>query len=142
MLIGDIANSGAIPALEATVTFAARRQEIIAGNIANFTTPDYVQRDVNPRTFRAELARAIDARREPNTPLQLRRSDEISIDPAGRMTLTPKASAGEVLFQDRNNRDVERTMQSMAENGLMFRAATELLRTRYDLLRTAIAQRA
>jgi flagellar basal body rod protein FlgB len=46
-----------------------------------------------------------------------------------------------VLFHDRNNRDLERLMQGLAENTTTYRVAADLLRSRYDVLRTAISQR-
>ena len=40
-----------------------------------------------------------------------------------------------------SDRDLEHTMLDLVENFLTFRLASELLRNRFDLLRTAISER-
>ncbi|MCC6425352.1 MAG: flagellar basal body rod protein FlgB [Phycisphaerales bacterium] len=149
MFIDDITNSGAIPVLEASMRFAAQRQRMIAGNIANISTPDYRQKDVSVKGFEHELARAVDARRDrsggESGRLELRSTQELRIKdgPNGQeMTLSPRTSSGNILFHDRNNRDIERLMQDMVETAETFRTASEFMRGRLSLLRSAIAQRA
>jgi flagellar basal-body rod protein FlgB len=61
--------------------------------------------------------------------------------PGGGLTLKPRTPSGNVLYHDRNNRDLERLMQDLSENVLAFRVASDLLRRENDLLRTAISQR-
>jgi hypothetical protein len=46
-----------------------------------------------------------------------------------------------VLFQDRNNRDLERLMQDVAENSAAFRVASDLYRQQAALVRGAMAER-
>ncbi len=148
MFIDDITNSGAIPVLEASMHFAAQRQRLIAGNIANISTPDYRQKDVSVSDFQAELARAVDARRAgtggERGSLELRSTQELRVEqgPDGStLRLSPRTAPGGVLFHDRNNRDLERLMQDMVETAESFRTASEFMRGRFELLRTAIAQR-
>lgn len=74
--------------------------------------------------------------------LRWKETREVSRDGAGRLRLTPETPSGNVLFHDRNNRDLERTMQALAENAAAFRLATGLLRTRVQQMRNAIAERA
>ncbi|EMI57011.1 flagellar basal body rod protein FlgB [Rhodopirellula sallentina] len=52
-----------IGALEQTIAFTERRHELLAGNIANLSTPDYRSRDLDVDEFQTELARSI---REPH----------------------------------------------------------------------------
>ena len=144
MFPGDVTNSGAIPALEALAQFSAQRHRIIAGTIANFYTPDYRPRDVSTGAFQQALGEAIDRRRDrpgPAGPLPLRSTREVEVGPRGRLTLRPATSSSNVLFHDRNNRDLERTMQALAENVGVFRLATDLLRSRHESLRLAISER-
>ena len=47
MLIDHLLNADALPSLERTVQFAARRQELIAHNIANLSTPNFQPLDVS-----------------------------------------------------------------------------------------------
>lgn len=149
MLIDDITNSGAIPVLEASLKFAAQRQQLIAGNIANISTPDYRQKDVSVSDFQRELARAADARRGSaggeRGSLDMRSTQELRVEhgPEGAtFRLTPRTASGNILFHDRNNRDMERLMQDMVETGQAYRFASELMRGRFEMLKSAIAQRA
>jgi flagellar basal-body rod protein FlgB len=145
VFIDQLTNAGAIPALEASVQFAARRQSLIAHNIANFSTPNYEPSDVSVTNFHSQLGDAIDRRREAfgghRGDLHLRDTREVSQGQDGRLRLSPGASGRNVLFHDRNSRDLERTMQDLVENVASFRVATDLLKSRIDLLRTAISER-
>ncbi len=146
MLISEITNSGAIPSLELTMRFAGARQQIIAGNIANISTPDYKQQDADPARFAQTLRQAIDERRErtgnQRGELHLPDTEEVSLGADGRLQVTPSGGSGNILFHDRNNRDLERLMQDNAENVAVYRLSAELLRSRFELLRSAIAERA
>jgi len=73
--------------------------------------------------------------------LPRRDTREVEFRRDGSLSLTPKTPANNVLFHDRNNRDVERLMQDLAENSAVFRFSTEMIRSRTELLRTAISQR-
>lgn len=42
--------------------FAAQRQKLIANNVANITTPNYIQQDVSVPAFQNTLREAIDRR--------------------------------------------------------------------------------
>lgn len=146
MLISDLANSGSNPALENLIRFAGQRQRLIASNIANISTPDYRMRDVSVSAFQANLAEAVQKRRErtggERGSLEWSENGELRRDEHGNLTLHPGTPAGNILFHDRNNRDLERLMQSSAENVGVFRVATDLLKKNADLMRAAITQRA
>lgn len=137
-------NSEALPSLERTIQFAARRQELIAHNIANLSTPNFQPRDVSSADFQKSLGEAIDQRRErfgsSRGPLEFTGNREVEVTDEG-LALTPTQPSGNVLFHDRNNRDLERTMQSMVENLATFRLATDMFKSRMDLLNTAIRER-
>lgn len=146
MLISEITNAGAIPSLELTMRFAGARQQVIASNIANISTPDYRQKDLDPARFAQSLRRAIDERRErtgnQRGELRLPETGEVSLGADGRLRVTPSETSAGILFHDRNNRDLERLMQDNAENVAVYRLSAELLRSRFELLRSAIAERA
>lgn len=140
----DLATAGSMPALEQMLRFAGGRQRIIAHNIANLNTPNFIPRDVSVSEFQKNLDRAIEARRAETGgergELQVRSSAEV-LQKQNGMVLVPRTAGTGVLFHDRNNRDVERQMQALAENAGAYRVAADLLRSRMDLLRGAIAQR-
>lgn len=146
MLIGDLSNSGAIPALEATLKFAAARQKLIAHNIANADTPDFRVQDVDPAHFQQALRSAVEERRMrtggQQGAMHIKPTRQLRPDGRGGLELAPRSSSGNILFHDRNDRDLERLMQSNAENVAAYRLSAELLRNRFELLRSAIAERA
>jgi flagellar basal-body rod protein FlgB len=144
MFIGDITNSGATPALEMAMSFASQRHQLIAGNIANFETPDYRPLDVSVPQFRKVLAEAVDRRRASGSgdgELRWNETREITRGVGGGLRLIARTPGSGTLFHDRNNRDLERTMQDLVENAGAFRVASDLLRSRTDIMRAALAQR-
>jgi flagellar basal-body rod protein FlgB len=149
MFIRELATADAMPALEATIRFAARRQQHIVNNIANIDTPYFKPSDVEPREFQAALGAAIDQRREKwgshRGDLNFRSGNTIraGVDFFGRPSFDLVASPthDNILFHDQNDRSVERLMQDLVENTATFQLATQLQKARSDLLNSAIAER-
>lgn len=147
LIFNDLANAGAAPVLEQVLRFAGARQRLLAHNIANIDTPDFRPVDVSPAAFREQLDRAVRKRREErggqSGELEFEDTEEVSFarGVSGSLTLKPASPSRNVLYHDRNNRDLERLMQSVSENQLMYRTAADLLRRENDLLRSAISQR-
>lgn len=71
-----------IGALEQTLSFTERRHEILAGNIANMSTPDYRSRDLDVSEFQSELAKSIQQPAAAKSSLQ-------SQQPASLMPIMP-----------------------------------------------------
>ena len=146
MVIGDLSNSGVMPAAEMLLKFAGQRQKIIAHNIANIDTPGFQVKNVDPKAFQKMLGDAIDKRRERNGgafgALEWKETREIRrIGRSNDFELNPMTSAGGILHHDRNDRDLERMMQEMVENATAYRVASDLLRSQRNQLQNAIAQR-
>jgi flagellar basal-body rod protein FlgB len=143
-VFGEVVNSGSGPALEAAFRFAAQRQKLIANNIANITTPNFVQQDVSVPEFQRALGEAIERRRGAGNlgDLDVRGDDEVDIGANGALALKPNSTIGGIMFQDRNNRDLEKLEQAQIENATMFRVCADLLKSRSDLMRAAIGERA
>ena len=145
MFLDQLSNAGSLPVLEAALRFASQRQKLIAHNIANFDTPNFVAMDVSPETFQKALGRAVEERREESGGmhgnLRIRGTREIRQSRNGALTLHPRTPVGGVLGHDRNASDLERTMQSLVENAVMFRVAADLYRARAGVIKKAIAER-
>ncbi len=142
-MIGGVTNTEGLATLERLVQFAGQRHRLIVNNIANLDTPGYRPTDVSVKDFQKQLGDAIDERRRagrPAGPLDLKDSPQVEFS-LHSLILHPAPIGGNILFHDGNDRDLERTMQALVENFLTFRLATELVRNRFDLLRTAIAER-
>lgn len=143
-MIEALVNGEGIDVLERTLQFAGRRHALIAHNVANLSTPRFQPADVDPASFRSALGEAIEKRRETHPG----RRGELPVENTkqvrfGRdsVSLRPRAAGHNVLFHDRNDRDLERTMQALAENTLVYRQAAELIRSRFNLLTMAIRER-
>jgi flagellar basal-body rod protein FlgB len=140
----DFGNSGAIATLASSWRFAGERQKLIAHNIANIDTPNFIQKDVSVPAFRAKLAEAVESRRRQTGgegPLDLPDSGEVAFDSSGGVHLTPETPTGSILFHDKNNRDVEHLMKDSVENAMFYRMNVDFLKAQFDTLRVAISQR-
>ena len=145
MFLDQLATAGSLPVLGATMRFAAERQKLLSHNIANLETPHFRPVDVEPRAFQRTLQEAIGDRRGRTAgthgKLRIDETRQIKQGSDGSITLDPRTPTGNILFHDRNNRDLERTMQKMVENAGQFRLAAELMRARGSVLNTAITER-
>jgi flagellar basal-body rod protein FlgB len=144
MLIQDLENAGSLPVLGQMLQFGAQRQKLLVHNIANMETPDFRPVDVSIKDFQKNLAKAVDQRRAQTGGMQ----GDLSVDDSreitqnqGALSLHPRTPSGNILYHDRNNRDLERMMQDLAENSLNYKATVDLMRRENDLLRSAISQR-
>lgn len=143
-MLRDVLSSDGIDVLERVIRFSGRRHAIIANNIANVSTPGFTPTDLDPRQFQALLAKAIErqqVRRGEERPVRRGSSGAVPASSDDSEAIGPRARRDNLLFHDRNDRDIERLMQDLAENVMVHRQATEILRTRYGLLETAIRER-
>ncbi len=143
-MIAGLTDGGAIPVLERVAQFTAARHERLAHNIANLDTPYFKPADLDPGQFQSQLREAVERRRRGPRPisgrLPLKDSRDLRFHSHG-IEARPRFNNENVMFHDRNNRDLERIMQDVAENTLAHTAALELLKGEFNLLRTAIRER-
>jgi flagellar basal-body rod protein FlgB len=96
------------------LTYLARRQEVVASNIANADTPGYKTKDVEmPGDFSAVFAQF--------TPLVTE-------------------AAGLTTHNDGNNVSIDRESRLLAENDIRFNLATQLLKGNIKSIRSAIEE--
>ena len=146
MGINGLTDGGALPAIEAMARFTAARQRLIANNVANLDTPGFSPMDADPEAFQAQIGRAIDARREQAEgtaigPLAIDSRGPMTALKDGQMALNPAQLRENLLFHDKNDRNLERIMQDVSENLLAFQTATQLLRNRFRMIELAISER-
>ena len=143
-MIEGILNSGASPALQRLVQFTGERHKVLTNSIANLSTPNYRPRDLDPAEFQAALGDAIDRRRGGDRPmrgdLQMQDTRNLTFNDDG-LDAEPAPVDSNIMFHDRNNRDLDRTMQHLAENTLMHDAGVTLLKNQFDMLKMAIRER-
>ncbi|MHC4810746.1 MAG: flagellar basal body rod protein FlgB [Planctomycetota bacterium] len=143
-MISGLTDADSMPVLERMLQFASGRQRILADNVANFDTPGYRARDVSVRGFQEALGEAVLERREKHSArggeLAFAGSDDVSVR-GDRLELQPTERGGGAMSHDGNDRDLERSMQMLAENVMAVRTVTTLLRSRIDLMSAAIRER-
>jgi flagellar basal-body rod protein FlgB len=147
-MIESLFNSSTIPLLAKAAAFAERRHEVLAGNVANISTPDYRTRDLPVAEFRAALEEAV-ARRRPA---------DSSGRPAWSFSAAPASDASEgfprdlfhaleapprtITFQDGNNRSIEKEVMEITKNSIMQTIAIELMNAQLNRLQAVISERA
>ena len=100
---------------------ASLRHRVIAQNVANVNTPGYRRMEVS---FEADLARAFESKRGESAELRTR---VVVADGPERV--------------DGNTVDIDREMNDMAKNALLYQAAAQIVTSRIGSLRAAIAGR-
>jgi len=130
-----IFNTTTIPALEQTVTFAQRRHELLAGNLANIDTPDYRSRDLDVGDFQNALAESIDSARQ---------NAAQSVSPHTRDDIYsgPRSATEQVVFHDGSDVSLEHQVTELAKNQHLHGLAITTMRSQFALLRAAITERA
>ncbi|HZE96524.1 MAG TPA: flagellar basal body protein [Planctomycetota bacterium] len=114
-MLDRLFGGGSLRALEVMLSFASERQTVIAGNIANVSTPGYGARDLSESGFQAELDRAF----------------------AGQGRMSPSFGVAETG----QNVDLELEMTRMVRNTDFHSTAAALLAHQFSLMREAISGR-
>lgn len=143
-MIDGLNNSGSLPVMQRVVQFAARRHTLIADNVANISTPGFRPVDVSLDDFEAALGEAVEARRDRGQArfgsLKIDSTPTVEFEEGG-LRLQPEPIGDNILFQDGNDRSLERLMQDLVENFLTYRTAVELMNNQFDMLDVAIRER-
>ena len=143
MLLSNLANRGATPALIKTLAYNEARLKMISQNVANIHTPHYRTKQLDASAFRNALRAALNDKGSDSNKLFIVESrNEVRTDPSGLQKVTPGDQPVEnVLFHDGTNQSIEQQMADLAETGMMHELSTILLRGRFEGLRKAIRGR-
>lgn len=152
-MLQPLLNSTTLPLLKQVAKFAERRQDVLAGNIANIDTPGYRMRDLPVGEFQEALQSAIAARRATPSagltseslmlPASPTSSTELMQDlfPDSLFRADSPREQDHITFQDANNRSVENQFLMMTKNSLMQQFALEIMRGQFEQLQTVISER-
>ena len=142
MRIEGIFNS-TIDLLGKSVDLRAKNQNIIASNIANAETPNFVPKTL---AFEQELQGALKSGQSGQRTFSTPNARHIPIrgtgagsavqSVSGQIIETPAKTPG----KDGNAVELENEMGSMAENQIMFNASVQMLAKKFEGLRTAIRE--
>lgn len=133
-----------ITALEQTVEFAQRRHAILAGNVANMSTPGYKTRDLSVDDFQTNLKKAIDSEKQVEqsrlrpmeSPTQQR---EAAID-AQQAQVKVRDAMSQIVYHDGSDDSIEQQVTEIAKNQSMHGMAVTLLRSQFATLNMAISE--
>ncbi len=177
-----------IGALEQTAVFTERRHEVLAGNMANLSVPDYRSRDLDVEGFQSALARSIADPRSTSASELDHSTPELSqwpgvlpgmlghpilsaeaagassvsddirgdgnreiatpqIGPKAAVTRDdrwsgPRSAMEQVVFHDGSDVSLEQEVNKISKNKHMHNLAVSTMRHQFDLLRSAITERA
>lgn len=153
-MLNHILNSNSLPLLEKMAAFSERRQEVLAGNIANIDTPAYKMRDLPVDKFQTALREAIQMKGQLSEPaaqaslgmpatLSNQQGLETKLENLFPRSLfqAQEASPENLTFQDANNRSMESQMMQMTKNSLMQQFAIEVMMAQMNQLLTVISER-
>lgn len=153
-MLNNILSSNSLQLLEKMAAFSERRQEVLAGNIANIDTPSYKMRDLPVGEFQKALREAIEQKGQFSGPVpQASLGMPVTVSNPQKLesqleSLFPRSlfqaretSPENVTFQDANNRSIESQVMSMTKNSLMQQFAIEAMMAQMNQLMTVISER-
>ncbi|HEY3969273.1 MAG TPA: hypothetical protein VGM05_32275 [Planctomycetaceae bacterium] len=148
-MIDRLFDSSTIPLLAKVAAFTERRHEVLVGNVANASTPDYRTRDLPVADFKAALDEAVTGRSPPTSSGRGLWSFKAADEKASLDKLFPQhlfraveGPARTLTFQDGNNRNIEQEVMEMTKNSLMQSVAIELMTVQMNRLQAAISEKA
>jgi len=136
MISGLFAKS-TIPVLQEVAAFTQARQGVLAANLANIHTPGYRTRDLSVDGFQKALKQQIAAAKE---------SDFVSpghrTSPQLEAMHKVKDSMNNIVYHDGTNIDIERQVVEASRNQYMHNLAITIMTNQFQLMQTAINERA
>lgn len=134
-----------LPLLEQTAAFGERRQQVLAGNLANIDTPAYRTRDLPVKKFNEALREQITGRSQskplsPSSPISPGQTTTVKSIPR-ELYQAHEISDGSQSFQDGNNRSIERELTEMTKNVMLQQFSIELMTAQTNLLHAVISER-
>ena len=133
--------SNTINLLSKSVDLRAKNQNLIASNIANAETPNFIPKNlVFDDQLQSVLKNGSNGQRPHTVPHQrhipVRGTGSALHSVTGKIIETPAKTPG----KDGNAVELENQMGKMSENQIMFNASVQLLSKKFEGLRTAIRE--
>lgn len=141
-----IFNATVVPVVEQVAYFGEARQALLAGNIANYDTPDYQARDLDVGNFKKRLNTAIGEKHTPPMgPNYIRYPIQSNVHTPFHHMGSPIGDVWpadqHILYHDWNNVGMETQVSEMAKNNMEFNTALTIMRHQMQLLLTSISER-
>jgi len=136
-MISRLFDHSTIPVLQEVVAFTQARQGVLAANQANMNTPGYKTRDLSVESFQDALKKQIAASREGDFT-----SPGHPISPRQEALHKVKDSMNNIVYHDGTNIDIEKQVVEANKNAYMHNLAITIMSNQFQLLQTAINERA
>jgi len=124
-----------ISLLEKSLNLRSLNQRVLASNIANMDTPNY-------KAVELAVAEEMNRKQESNPGIALVRTHvnhlPVSNKPMNNVKLKTAKAPDFSLRGDGNTVDIDRTMGKLAENNLLYNAATRLISSKFKGLKSAM----
>lgn len=120
----DSFTDGAMRLLEKSLTWRARNQEIIAGNIANLDTPNYTRKDMDFQNILESYSKG--------------NLLEVSLTQSNPGHLGGSDPSQALVQESSEDVDLDQEMVRMADNQISYNASVQMLIKKLDALRTVI----
>ena len=139
-MIDSLVTSPSIRMLEQTLSFTEQRHQVLVEDIANASTPGFVQRDLSVAEFQGSLRDAVRRRRlSPANVYQPQSGETVSFFGDSGVVAEPVENPNSVVFHDRGIRSMEYLMSEMADNAVAHNITAQLLKGKYDTISRAIS---
>ena len=122
-----------ISVLENVLDLRSLRHKIIVSNIANMDTPGYKAFDI---VMEQELGKTV----YPGDRVDLLKTQHAHLSTSDGATPRVIATSSGIQGADHNTVDINKTMVSLAENGIMYNALAEILAKRFQGLKAVIQE--
>lgn len=129
-------SGGSLGFLKKVLDLRSQRHNLIASNIANIDTPKYKTRNI---AFEEHMGQFL----EIDESKKMAQTDKKHLSAGGKRmeTMAPELimdnSKGGV---DGNNVDMDKEMGELAKNSVLYKAATQMLGAKFDLIKYSIDQ--
>ena len=134
----DLFQSTTIPLLEQVIDFSQARHSVLAGNIANSSTPGYVAQDLSVPEFQARLKQAVQDQQNGPQEGVTGSWEGNSAMPLAKASKIPSS----ILFHDQSQVGLESQVSEMVKNRLQHNMAITIMANQFQLLHAAISEQA
>lgn len=139
---GGLFGGESIPVLEAALSFARQRHEMLINNVANVSTPNYRAADLSEEDFQKALEEAIQGRSTGACPLVIGTGRSLRSSADGSLEAVPvRGGVSGVVRADGNDVSLDVEMSKQLKNALGSQIMARLLATKFRMLAQAMRER-
>jgi len=127
----------AVGALTQTLQFTERRHELISSNVANMDTPDYKTRDLDLKSFQAEVREVVE---NPVSKASQSPGELAALGDTPEIWKKARDVSKQILYHDGHDVSIEEQATEAAKNQSMHNTAVALLKAQFRTLQMAITE--